>query len=124
MWGYVIGGVAAVYGVYLASKWNRWPNIFDFMRQAFSEGGVPSSSRIINAWLSVSSMTLIWFIVKHMMGQPLDKLQVWIGGLPMVIGALAAFAVSPYGVNQMSKWFKKDSGNPPQNGDTDGGSKG
>lgn len=79
-----------------------------FLARAFSENGEPSSSRIISAWLSVSSMALIWFIVRHMQGQPIEKLQVWIGGLPLVIGALATFAVSPYGVTKVTGMFKKD----------------
>jgi hypothetical protein len=52
-------------------------------------------------------MSLIWWMVHHMMWQPLDKLQVWIGGLPMIIGALATFAVSPYGITKLAGIFKK-----------------
>ena len=81
-----------------------------FLELAFSDGGQPSSSRIISAWLSVSSMALIWWATKHMMSQPVDKLQVWIGGMPMIIGALATFAVSPYGVAKLTGMFNK-SGN-------------
>lgn len=78
-----------------------------FLAKAFSEDGAPSSSRIISAWLSISSMMLIWWMVKHMMGQSVEKLQVWIGGLPMIIGALATFAVSPYGVAKITGIFNK-----------------
>lgn len=81
---------------------------FNFLARAFSENGEPSSSRLISGWLSVSSMALIWWAFRHMMAQPIDKLQVWIGGLPMVIGALATFAVSPYGVTKITGMFKKD----------------
>ena len=79
-----------------------------FIKQAFMDKGVPSSSRIISAWLSVSSMALIWFIARHAMGQPTEKIQVWIGGLPAIILALATFAASPYGVNRVTEMFKKD----------------
>jgi hypothetical protein len=82
--------------------------ILSWLGKAFSENGQPSSSRVISAWLSVSSMALLWFIVRHMMGQPVEKLQVWIGGLPLLVGALATFAVSPYGVNKLSGMFKRD----------------
>jgi hypothetical protein len=41
------------------------------------------------------------------MSQTVDKLQVWIGGLPMIIGALATFAVSPYGVAKFTGMFNK-----------------
>lgn len=79
----------------------------DFLAKAFSEDGSPSSSRIISAWLSVSSMALIWWMAKHMMSQPVEKLQVWIGGLPLIIGSLATFAVSPYGVAKITGIFNR-----------------
>jgi len=84
-----------------------WHKIGDFIAKAFSDNGQPSSSRIISAWLSVSSMSLIWWMAHHMMLQPVDKLQVWIGGMPMIIGALATFAVSPYGVAKLTGIFNK-----------------
>lgn len=90
--------------------------LISFVKAAFSENGVPSSSRLLNGWLSVSSMALIWWMVRHTMAlEDPVKLQQWIGGLPLIIGALATFAVSPYGVNQLSKMFKKD--DPPKDGD-------
>ena|ERR1700674_4183595 len=81
--------------------------VLNFIARAFSEDGQPSSSRIISAWLSVSSMMLIWWMARHMMSQTVDKLQIWIGGLPMIIGALATFAVSPYGVAKITGIFNK-----------------
>jgi hypothetical protein len=80
----------------------------EFITLAFSENGSPSSSRIISGWLSVSSMAAISFCLRHMMGLPVEKLQVWMGGLPAVILALATFAVSPYGVGKITGIFKKD----------------
>jgi hypothetical protein len=82
--------------------------LLSFVARAFSENGQPSSSRLLSAWLSVSSMALIWFIVRHMQGLPVEKLQAWVGGLPLIIGALATFAVSPYGVTKLTGMFKKD----------------
>ena len=81
--------------------------VWSWLGRAFSDEHGPSSSRIISAWLSVSSMALIWFIAKHAMGQPVEKLQVWVGGLPLIIGALATFAVSPYGVAKLTGMFNK-----------------
>jgi len=43
-----------------------------------------------------------------MMGQPVDKLSVWMGNLPMVIGALATFSTAPYGIGKIMGAFKKD----------------
>jgi hypothetical protein len=85
-----------------------WGKVWTWIGSMFSENGQPSSARVISAWLSVSSMSLIWWIFHHMMQQPVDKLAVWMGNLPMVIGALASFAVAPYGVNRLSTMFKKD----------------
>jgi hypothetical protein len=81
--------------------------LISFVARAFSENGQPSSSRILSAWLSVSSMALIWFIVRHMQGLPVEKLQPWVAGLPYIIGSLATFAVSPYGVTKVTGMFRK-----------------
>lgn len=79
-----------------------WASIRDFAAKAFSDNGSPSSSRIISAWLSVSSMALIWWCIRHAMSlQDPVKISTWVSGLPQIILALAAFAVSPYGVNQL-----------------------
>lgn len=81
--------------------------IFTWLSRAFSDEHGPSSSRLVSACLSVASMALIWWAVKHSMSQPVDKLQVWIGGLPMLIGALATFSTAPYGVMKFTEMFKK-----------------
>jgi len=80
----------------------NWSEAKQFVFQAFSENGSPSSSRIISAWLSVSSMALVWWCIRHAMSlQDPVKISAWVSGLPQIILALAAFAVSPYGVNQL-----------------------
>jgi hypothetical protein len=81
----------------------------EFILAAFSDNGQPSSARILGAWLSVSSMALIWFMVRHAFYlEDNARLQTWIGGLPLIIGALATFAISPYGVSKIASMFKKD----------------
>jgi hypothetical protein len=82
--------------------------VWSFLGKAFSENGSPSSSRITSTWLSLSSMALIWFIFRHMMSQPVDKLSVWMGNLPLVIGSLATFSTAPYGIGKIVGAFKKD----------------
>lgn len=42
-----------------------------------------------------------------MMTQPVEKLQVWVGGMPLIVGALATFSVSPYGVMKVTSMFQK-----------------
>jgi hypothetical protein len=83
--------------------------IIRFLARAFSENGEPSSARILSGWLSISSMALIWFIVRHAFYMnDFAKLEVWIGGLPAIIYALAAFAISPFGLAKISSIWKKD----------------
>jgi len=88
----------------------NWGSIRKFLREAFSENGVPSSSRILSAWLSFSSMALIWFIVRHAFYiDDREKLITWVGGIPAIVYALAAFAVSPYGLTKLTgMWRRKD----------------
>lgn len=81
--------------------------VWSWLGRAFSDEHGPSSSRIVSAWLSVSSMALIWFCVKHMMSQPVDKLSVWAANLPLLVGALATFSTAPYGIGRLSEMFKK-----------------
>ena len=82
--------------------------VWSWLGKAFRDNGQPSSSRIVSAWLSVSSMALIWFIIRHMMSQPTDKLAVWIGNLPLVVGSLATFSTAPYGIGKIAGMFKHD----------------
>lgn len=83
--------------------------IIKFFVAAFSEKGEPSSARILSGWLSISSMALIWFIVRHAFYMnDFAKLEVWIGGLPAIIYALAAFAISPFGLAKISAIWNKD----------------
>jgi len=80
-----------------------------FIARAFSENGEPSSARILSGWLSVSSMALIWFIVRHAFyTDNQEKLMTWVGGLPAIIYALAAFAISPFGLAKISSIWNKD----------------
>jgi hypothetical protein len=37
-----------------------------------------------------------------------DKLSVWIGNLPLVIGSLATFSTAPYGIGKLAGMFRKD----------------
>lgn len=82
-----------------------WQGFKTFVKDMLSDGGVPSSSRVLTVWLSISSMALIWWMVRHMMTLTADKLTIWIGGLPYIIGALAFFAASPYAINKGSISF-------------------
>ena len=85
-----------------------WTGKFwSFIGRAFSDEHGPSSSRITSAWLSISSMSLLWWIVRHMQTQPVDKLSVWMSNLPMLVGALATFSTAPYGIGRLSEMFKK-----------------
>lgn len=76
-----------------------------FVKGMFSEGDAPSSSRVLSFWLSVSSMGVIWFAIRHMMVLPADQLMIWVNGLPYIIASLAFFAVSPYGIAKAGQSF-------------------
>jgi len=84
-----------------------WEKIGSFIAKAFSENGEPSSSRITSTWLSISSMSLIWYIAHHIMYLPADKLQIWLANLPLTIGALGTFATAPYGIAKVTSIFTK-----------------
>ena len=81
--------------------------VWSWLGRAFSDEHGPSSSRIISAWLSVSSMALIWWVARHCMSQPVDKLSIWLSNFPLIIGALATFSTAPYGIGRLSEMFKK-----------------
>ena len=83
--------------------------VIRFFARAFSEKGEPSSARLLSGWLCISSMALIWFIVRHAFytDNP-EKLITWVGGLPAIIYALAAFAISPFGLSKISAIWNKD----------------
>lgn len=73
-----------------------------FVKGMFSEGDVPSSSRVLTFWLSISSMALIWYAVRHAMLLTGPDVAVWVNGLPYLIGALTVFVASPYAINRGS----------------------
>jgi hypothetical protein len=79
-----------------------WQGFKTFVVAAFSDAGSPSSSRVVSALLAVWSMGLIAWAIHHIMKlEDVARIMAWIGGLPQIILALAAFAAAPYGLNQM-----------------------
>jgi hypothetical protein len=82
--------------------------VVTWLGKAFSENDQPSSSRIVSAWLSFSSMSLLWFIFHHMMQQPADKLAVWMGNMPLIIGSLATFSTAPYGIGKLASALRHE----------------
>jgi hypothetical protein len=77
-----------------------WDKIWSFIGKAFSENGTPSSSRILSGILSIWTMLIIGFTIRHCFYQPTDKLAIWLPNLPMIIGALAVLTTMPYGVGK------------------------
>lgn len=76
-----------------------------FIKDMLSEKGVPSCSRVLTVILSIWSMAMIAWCLRHMMNLGDGQLQAWITGLPYIIGALAFFAASPYAINRGSVSF-------------------
>jgi hypothetical protein len=81
--------------------------VWSYIGKVFSDGDQPSSSRITSTWLSISSMALIWFIVRHAMYLTSDKLQMWLANLPLIIAALGTFSTAPYGIAKITSAFSK-----------------
>jgi len=77
-----------------------------FLVAAFSENGQPSSSRMLSVALSIWSMALIAFMIRHAFYRPdTVTIKTWVSGMPMIIYALAVFSVSPYGLAKISGMF-------------------
>jgi hypothetical protein len=86
-------------------------NLRTFIKDMLSEDGVPSSARVLSFVLSIWSMGVIAWAIHHMMNLDDGKLQTWVGGLPLIIGALTAFAAWPYAISKggssLSDIFKR-----------------
>lgn len=88
-----------------------WQGVKDFIKRAFSDRGEPSSARMLSFWLSISSMALIWFVVRHAFYADKETAMIWVSGLPAIIYALAAFAISPFGIGKIAGiWSKEGTG--------------
>lgn len=70
----------------------------EFIKQAFCDNGQPSSSRLLTAATTLSSIVALLTVV--------FKTHVLPDGT--ALGGLGAFAASPYAVNRASKMFGKD----------------
>lgn len=75
-------------------------SIKTFIRDMLCDNGVPSSARVLSFILSIWSMGLIAWSVRHTMALRDGELQTWVSGLPMIIGALTAFAAWPYAISK------------------------
>ena len=82
-----------------------------FIKDMLCDNGQPSSARVLSFILSIWSMGLIAWSVRHTMALRDGELQTWVSGLPLIIGALTAFAAWPYalgkGSSTLSDIFKK-----------------
>ncbi|HWR15185.1 MAG TPA: hypothetical protein VN577_10170 [Terriglobales bacterium] len=87
--------------------------IKQFVQGVFSDNGAPSSSRVVSFILSMGSLLILAVLFRHLMCQPADKLAVWLPNLPYIIGALAVFSQSPYGVNRIGDWLLRKKDNKP-----------
>lgn len=87
-----------------------------FLQGAYCDNGVPSSSRLLSTFLSVGCLLILAVLFRHVMYQPQDKLAVWLPNLPYIIGGLALFSQSPYGLTKFSDIFnrKKDDAKPEE----------
>ena len=70
----------------------------EFIKQAFSDNGQPSSSRLLTAATTLSSVVALLSVI----------FKTWHMPDGMALTGLGAFASSPYAVNRASKMFGKD----------------
>jgi hypothetical protein len=79
------------------------PPTQSFLRGAFSDGGEPSSSRVISAFLAIAVTGILIGVFWHVCRTAdIAALGQWLGALPGVIGALIALMAAPYGINKGS----------------------
>lgn len=78
-------------------------SISSFVRGVFSDGDVPSSSRILTFALSVGTFVLLAYVIRHVCAiKDTAALALWLTSLPIVIGALIGFSAAPYAINRGS----------------------
>lgn len=74
---------------------------FAFVKRVFSDGGEPSSSRILTFVLAFVVAGVLIGVFRHVCHlKDNTALGLWLTALPLIIGALAGLMVVPYGVNR------------------------
>lgn len=75
--------------------------IGEFICKVFSDGGEPSSSRILTFIITVFDVVILSVIFHHMFRMTDNAaLGQWLGALPFIIAALVGFAATPYAINR------------------------
>lgn len=74
-----------------------------FLRGVFSDGDIPSSSRILTFSLCIGTFVLLACLVHHVCTiKDTAALALWLTALPLLIGSLIGFAAAPYAINRGS----------------------
>ncbi len=72
-----------------------------FLRGAFSDGGVPSSSRILTSALGFVVVAVIMGLLYHICHLKDNvALGLWLPNLPLIITALVGLMAAPYTINR------------------------
>jgi len=82
---------------------NFLAKLLTFLRQAYSDDGTPSSSRLLTSFLALVCSGVLVLVADHLVRITDNaQLAIWLSNLPYVIGALVFFFTAPYGVNRGS----------------------
>ena len=84
-------------------KETKRKGLVEFTQAVFSDGDVPSSSRILTFVLSLADLGIVAAIFHHVFSiKDSAALSLWLNSLPIIIGALVGMSTAPYVVNRGS----------------------
>jgi hypothetical protein len=83
----------------------------NFWKSVFSDGGEPSSSRVLSALLAVVAAFVILKLAFRICSVgDVAVLALLVGNFPTILAALAGVVIAPYSVNKVAGIFKRSDG--------------
>lgn len=82
---------------------SRWQSGVTFVRGVFSDGGEPSSSRILSFILSLAVIVFLGGVLRHVCRlTDTVALGLYLTNLPIIVASLVALMSAPYAINRAS----------------------